>query len=383
MVLSPMKKILLIVALLPINIFSQIYTPDNFNLKGDVHKVSVVCHDIETENGEVLEGFPYSSQMKFHTDLNLHYLEFDSEGRLNRSRLYYPRDFYGQFQWMVPQFNLEESDFGPKKNYLGMDYRYKYKIGVEGNTRIQVFNSTNSFYIVIDNKNRLVEDEYYTYTYNDSEGISKILKRRKGSQYDFRRIESELKDNRVVTKEFINNNFPQSKRVVISEESHNSEIFISLGRITAFKESLENGLVLEKHSLDLSWRNRINPWPEVEFDENLDFNSFLDTIPRDFKSYKAVYEYSDGRVIKELRYEVSGKREKHIGTYVYIHSNEVISGIIYTEDPLGEAVKKYKEFTYDDKGNWTQKVLGRIIFDKDDKEVRIPSKRYIRTLTYY
>lgn len=382
MVLSPMKKILPLMILLSTSIYSQIYKVNDFNLNGNLKKVSVVCYDIVLEEGEFLEGFPYSSQTLFHTDLNLHYLEFDSEGTLTRSRLYYPRDFYGQFQWMIPQFNLEESDFGSKKNYLGMDYRYKYSKTEEG-TLIRVYNSTNSFFILVDDQNRLIEDEYYNYLYKSQDGKDSTLKRRKGSQYDFRRIDTTLNGDREISKEYINNSFPQSQRVKISRDNIRGEMFISLGRIKGFSETINNGLVIERESVDLSWRNRINPWPEIEFNEEISFNEFLDSIPRPFKSYKSIYTYKENLLIKEDVYEVSGKREKLIATYNFDYENSNLKEVVFISDPNGDSLTRYKSFAYDENSNWIEKLVGKIEYNDNDESVRVPQKRYIRTLTYY
>ncbi len=379
------KYFLLTLILVSSNLYSQYYTSDNFNLKGQINRVSVVCYDIEEIEGLFIEGFPYSSQSRYHTDLNLHYLEFDKDGKLSRSKLYYPRDFYGQFSWLSPQFDLESSDFGKKKNYLTSMYRYKYSndqeslkitISSEDGTDVNLF---------LDNDNRLTEDEYYTYTVTSDKEKKVLTKRRKGSRYGYRRMETVDIDGTEVVNEYINNRFLVSKKLTIKKDNTLESIFVSQSRIELIKEiSNSSNLVIEKRFVNLNWRNKFLKWPDIDFDINLDYSGYLNMLERENEELGISYLYNDrGLITTKTKFRYNGDKKIPLTVTSYIYdSNEQLLKVLINAKPLESEDLYFKEYIYDDKGNWIVKTVGYEI-SKNEKMVRIPIKKYLKTLTYW
>lgn len=377
-----MKKLLFVLIIFPFNLYSYYYNVKDFSLSGNVNKVSVVCHDISFEDGEYVEGFPYSSQGKYHTDLNLHYLEFNKDGDLIRSRLFYPRGSYGQFQWLEPQFNLEDSDFGIKKNYLTVDNRYKYKF-IEDKLYLTIKDSLSEYTLIIDQERKLIEDAYYSYNYNQNDNLNSVLKKRKGSFYNYRRKETTTIDNITIHKEFINNRFLQAKRVITKNTNGAIDIYISQSKIVAKKEELKNGVLVSDTSVNLSWRNKINPWPEIDFNQDIGFEDFMKSIKRDIKPIKTIYSYNEEKdLIKIEKYEVNQNREKLIAIEERTFENNQLIEVVLITDPLGGNYRRYKTYKNDENGNWYEKVVGEEIYQAE-KLVRVPNKRYVKTLTYW
>lgn len=356
-------------------LYSQVYYQKDFSLSDNIKKISVVYYDLVEENGEVSEGFPYSVQTKYKTDLNLYYLEFNENGTLKKSRLFYPRDFYSQFSLLEPILDLESSDFGAKINYLTKSYRYAYQI--DGDLiKLTLTEQNNSSMNILLKDNFLLEDEYYIYTLNENEGIKTLVKKRKGSVYGFRRIEEEDRDSFIIKKEYINNRFLISKESYNVTESRSDKIRVSQSRINLEKAEYNSlGQVVSSYVVDLSWRNKFSKWPEIDFDEQYNYDSYLNDLERDFNQTQVDFFYDDlNRVNKKVTYSLLRNKKTLITTerFEYNLDNKII--IHFVND-------NYKEYEYDNFGNWVVKTIGKIN-NVDGIDMRVPNKRYIRTLTY-
>lgn len=381
-----MKRLFLFLSLLiTTNIFAQYYLVEDFGLKGQINKVSIVCYDIYFEDEELLESFPYSTQIKYKTDLNLHYLEFDNLGQLTRSKLYYPRDFYGQFSWIQPIFNLETSDYGEKINYLTLINRYKYKIDLEDQLNVTIFTEDGSkINLQLDEHENLLEDEYYTYTLSNNNSTETLTKRRIGSQYGYRRLERTVQNNSVIEKEYINNRFLTSKKSITTIDNVVESIFISQSRIELYKEQIDNdGKLLNKVYVNLNWKNKFLNWPEIDFDTDTTYLKFLEDLKRTSAQFGEDYIYNDnGQLIQIIEYRINNSKKILLQKTEYKYMNNLVEEIILNQNLLEEGDLKYKKYSYDEKGNWITKVLG-IITIVNGETVRIPTKRYVKTLTYW
>lgn len=379
-----MKKIyILLLFLIGTNLYSQYYKVSDFNLKGNLNRVSVICYDIEDVNGEFLEGLPYSSQNRYHTDLNLHYLEFNRDGQLIRSKLYYPRDFYGQFSWLSPQFDLESSDFLTKKNYLAAMHRYKYLLE-DDVLKITITSEDGSEVdVILDEKKSLMEDEYYTYTTTLEDNKQTLTKKRKGSMYGFRRLETVREGNRTTINEFINNRFLVSKKVVTVMDDYTDTIFVSQSRIELSRIKSKNDKVLNKRYVNLSWRNKFLKWPEIDFNIDQSYSDFLESLERQSEEYGEEYTYSiSGKLTSLTRYRYSYDIKKPILNIDYAYKEDLLQSILINSNPQGVSDLYFKEYIYDDKDNWSTKTVGLYKMIKG-KRVRIPTKKYVKTLTYW
>lgn len=335
-----------------------------FNLQGEVKSCNVICYDYIENNGSWEEGFPYSENISYQTDLNLVYLEFNTSGMVSKSKLYYPRSFYNPFETLYPIKDLEISDFISTGNYVTKLYSYSYTKNSDID-KLEVTDSRgrriNTSYI----NGRLVEDELYTYNEEEVSDKTVLSKRAKGSVYNYRRLETESVENKTIIKEFLNNRFLQSKSLQIDGVDYIDRLFVSKSRINASRESYNSdGLIVNRHTYYVNWRNVVKDWPDIDFDESLDYLSFISSLKRSGSESIEKYRYRDGKLV-----------EKFVDDDVYSY--------IYNTDGLIETVyfnTLYKDYIYDEKGNWFIKIVGEI--DAESKE-RIPKKKYLRTLMYY
>lgn len=372
------------ISVITFNIFPQKYADKDFNLKGKVRRLSVLCYEYELIDGEYIEGLPYSTQKKYHTDLNLHYLEFNKEGYLKRSLLYYPRDFYGQFTWLLPEFDLESSDFSEKKNYLSAMFRYKYSES-EGMTNVSITSEDGTeVNLQIDSNNRLTEDEYYIYEEISDNNKSILTKKRKGSNYGYRRTESMVSDDKTIISEYINNRFIVSKKIIVTSGSSKESIFVSQSRIELSKESYDSfGRVSYIRYVKLNWKNKFLKWPEIDFSNDHTYISFLDDLDRESDEYGIEFKYnSNNQVIEKVNYRISYDNKIPIRKTNLVYIDGILARITVDPNPQVVGDIYFKEYVYDSYGNWTEKILG-IEKNLKGKKIRIPTKKYVKTLTYW
>lgn len=378
------KLILIILSSLTSLIYAQYYTVSDFLLEGNVKRVSVQCYDINEVEGEYIEALPYTTNSSYHTDLNLHYLEFNKEGELIRSKLYYPRDFYGQFSWLSPQFDLESSDYSEKINYLSAMHRYRYDKDDNGVSVTITSEDGTKVNVLVDNNRLLKEDEYYTYSTTKLEEKEVLTKKRKGSLYGFRRLETISLEDKKIVNEYINNRFLISKRVEREGDDFFESIYLSRSSINLLKIKKDGDRNIEKSYVNLSWRNKFLKWPEIDFNIDLDYQGFLNMLERESDEYLEEYSYDvNGNISTVIRYKYGYNSKKEILKIDYEYSDNMLKRVVINPDPIGgESDLFFKEYEYDSMGNWNIKVVGNLKRFKGEL-IRVPTKKYVKTLTYW
>lgn len=375
-IIITMKKLLIIWLSFAIPIFSQVYSQQNFKLTSNVKKVSVLASKIYQEDGEYVESFPYSIQTGYKTDLNLYYLEFNLDGTLKKSRLFFPRDFYGQFSLLEPILDLESSDFGEKINYLTKLYRYKYK-NDHGNVHLTFIDESDTEINILLKDEIMLEDEYYIYTHQTKDDTNTTLKKRKGSSYGYRRIEEKKNKNIIIRKEYINNRFLVAKENYYKSNTRDDYIKVTQSNILLKKNIYgDNGLLKSKSIMSLSWRNKFVKWPDINFRDDYNYDSYISDLERKFKETIYEFKYDNNNRIIQQNCFIKNDNEKNLMTKE-----------IFIYDDLGNLTlhkvnDNYKEYIYDKFGNWTIKTLGQIKLDKGI-EIQIPNKKYNRTISYF
>lgn len=343
---------------------AQLLDLEWFNLKGNIKSCSVICYDYNYIDGVLEEGFPYSENISYQTDLNLVYLEFNQEGMISKSKLYYPRDFYNPFDTIYPVQDLEKSDFMVIGNFLTKFYSYRYS-KEDGVQKLEILDSRGRKINTSYRDGLLIEDELYIYEEHSNEDKTVLSKRNKGSVYNYRRLETETIGNKTVVKEFLNNRFLQSKSITIVGSEFIDNISITKSRINASREFYNSdGLLEQRQSYNMNWRNRVTNWPEIDFDENLDYISFLTSLKRVGSETKELFTYGNGKLIQNTIND---------NTYRYLYDDKGRLETVYYNN-------QYRDYVYDDNGNWLVKIVGVM---NSDNQVRIPKKKYQRTLTYF
>ncbi|MGL1894077.1 MAG: hypothetical protein OCD02_20770 [Spirochaetaceae bacterium] len=366
-------------------LYGQYYTSQDFLLKGNVNRVSVICYDIELEDEQLIESFPYSTQNRYKTDLNLHYLEFNKKGELTRSKLFYPRDFYGQFTWLKPVFNLEKSDFEGKVNYLAQKNRYNYTDLLDDNKGIKIISENGTeINLILDKDYNLIEDEYYTYLKTDDESKIILTKTRKNSAYGYRRVEKFKTNDTNIEEEYINNRFLVSKQSIIKNADSNESIFISQSRIELKKEEFINNNIVNKLYVNLTWRNKFLKWPDINFDISQGYTEFLKNLERESDQYAEKFEYdNNGNISIKYNFRYKNNQKVLIMVTEYLYNSEgLLLEVMLTPKSQDETDILYKEYKYDSAENWITKIIGKIINVKGEV-VKIPTKKYVKTLIYW
>lgn len=361
-----MKKIITYIyfLLLLIHLDAQILDRSWFDLKGSVRLCSVMRYDIHIDNGLITEGFPQSDNTSYQTDLNLVYMEFSRDGLLTKSKLYYPRGYYGPFEQLSPVQNLEVSDFFTAGNFLTKLYTYDYN-RFDGMVAVELTDSRGRLLSSIYKDGLLVEDDLYHYEKQEEATITKLLKRSKDSVYNYRRLEIESNNTTVVTKEFLNSRFLQSKKIERIGDNYKESIFISKSKVVAIREEYNNqDQKIKQLSYSVNWRHMVKNWPEIDFDEDLDYYSFTQSLKRTGSESVEHYEYSENQLMN--RYADNNK-------YQYIYSDDgFLKTVMFNS--------QYKDYIYDNWGNWISKTVGHL---DPDTNKRIPDRRYQRILQYY